>query len=113
VLVGFDASINYRKLSHAFRYLHSNPECVFLATNDDATYPSENGILPGAGAILASLLTALGPNRPVTAIGKPNSTMLDAIKSKYVFRWLLAAPTLFPAHQFHLTIGAFVRQNAD
>ena len=48
-------------------------------------FPSEKGLLPGAGAILAPLLTALGPNRPATAIGKPNSTMLDAIKAKCVF----------------------------
>jgi len=85
VLVGLDTSINYTKLSHAFRYLHSNPECAFLATNEDSTYPSDKGLLPGAGAILAPLLTALGPNRPVTAIGKPSSMMLDAIKAKVNF----------------------------
>jgi 4-nitrophenyl phosphatase len=96
VLVGLDTSINYTKLSRAFRYLHSNPECVFLATNDDSTFPSEHGLLPGAGAILAPLVTALGPNRPVTAIGKPNSTMLDAIKAKWVFHHKL----VFLAYRF-------------
>jgi len=84
VLIGLDTSINYTKLSRAFRYLHSNPECFFLATNEDSTFPSEKGLLPGAGAILAPLVTALGPNRPVTAIGKPSSLMLDAIKAKCV-----------------------------
>ena len=84
MLIGLDTSINYTKLSRAFRYLHSNPECFFLATNEDSTYPSEKGLLPGAGAILAPLVTALGPNRPVTAIGKPSSLMLDAIKAKCV-----------------------------
>jgi 4-nitrophenyl phosphatase len=84
VLIGLDTSINYTKLSYAFRYLHSNPDCFFLATNEDSTYPSEKGLLPGAGAILAPLVTALGPNRPVTAIGKPSSLMLDAIKAKCV-----------------------------
>jgi len=85
VLVGLDTSINYTKLSRAFRYLHSNPDCAFLATNEDSTYISEKGLLPGAGAVLAPLLTALGPNRPVTSIGKPNSRMLDAIKAKHDF----------------------------
>jgi len=98
VLVGLDTSINYTKLSRAFRYLHSNPECAFLATNEDSTYISDKGLLPGAGSILAPLLTALGPNRPVTAIGKPSSMMLDAIKAKYVLR-------IFPAHQLHATWG--------
>ena len=98
VLVGGDTSINYTKLSRAFRYLHSNPECAFLATNDDPTYPSDKGLLPGAGAILASLLTALGPIRPVTVIGKPSSVMLDAIKAKYALR-------ILPAYQRHTTLG--------
>jgi 4-nitrophenyl phosphatase len=96
VLVGLDTSINYTKLSRAFRYLHSNPECAFLATNEDSTFPSDKGLLPGAGAILSPLLTALGPNRPVTAVGKPSSVMLDAIKAKYVLR-------IFPVHQLHAT----------
>ncbi|KAI0265305.1 2-phosphoglycolate phosphatase [Gloeopeniophorella convolvens] len=85
VLVGLDTSINYTKLSRAFRYVHSNPECAFLATNEDSTYPSDKGLLPGAGAVLAPLVTALGPDRPVTAIGKPSSLMLDAIKAKHNF----------------------------
>ena len=84
MLVGLDTSINYTKLSRAFRYLHSNPACTFLATNQDSTFPSDKGLLPGAGAVLAPLLTALGPNRPVTSIGKPSRLMLDAIKAKYV-----------------------------
>ncbi len=56
--------------------------------------------MPGAGAILAPLLTALGPNRPVTAIGKPSSMMLDAIKAKCVLRTLL-----FLAYQLRATLG--------
>jgi 4-nitrophenyl phosphatase len=105
VLVGLDTSINYTKLSRAFRYLHSNPECAFLATNVDSTYPADKGLMPGAGAILAPLLTALGPNRPVTAIGKPSSMMLDAIKAKCVLRTLL-----FPSLSASRNFGRVVRQ---
>jgi 4-nitrophenyl phosphatase len=104
VLFGKDTSINYTKLSRAFRYLDSNPGCLFLATNDDHTAPCEHGILPGTGAFLAPLLTALGPKRPVTVIGKPNSTMLDAIKTKYVFQRKLSS---------HPNYKLFVRQNAN
>jgi 4-nitrophenyl phosphatase len=99
VLVGGDTSINYTKLSRAFRYLHSNPECLFLATNTDHTDPSVKGFLPGAGAILAPLLTALGPNRPVTVIGKPSGIMLDTIKTKYVLRVL-------QSYQLHASLDA-------
>jgi 4-nitrophenyl phosphatase len=82
--VGGDTSINYTKLLRAFRYLHSNPECAFLSTSVDATGPSDKGLVPAAGAIVAYLREALGPNRSVTVIGKPSSIMLDAIKAKYV-----------------------------
>ena len=96
VLIGLDTAINYTKLSRAFRYLHSNPECFFLATNRDTTYPSDKGLMPGAGAILSPLITALGPNRPVTAIGKPSTLMLDAIKAKCVQTYCLVTCTPLP-----------------
>jgi 4-nitrophenyl phosphatase len=80
VVCGLDMNINYTKLSKAFQYLTRNPGCVFLATNEDSTYPAGGGLLPGAGAISAPLRYALGKD-PV-AIGKPASTMLDCIKAK-------------------------------
>lgn len=86
VLCGLDTSINYTKLSKAFQYITCNPGCLFLATNEDSTYPmksgSGGGLLPGAGAISAPLRFALG--RDPISIGKPARTMLDCIKAKYV-----------------------------
>jgi 4-nitrophenyl phosphatase len=64
----------------AFQYLTRNPDCQFIATNGDSTYPASGGLLPGAGAIWAPLATALG--REPISIGKPNKTMLDCIKAK-------------------------------
>lgn len=84
VVVGLDMAINYYKLSVAFRYLHSNAAVAFIATNADSTYPSDKGLLPGAGAVWSPLSTALGPSRPPTVIGKPNVHMMDAIKAKSV-----------------------------
>jgi ribonucleotide monophosphatase NagD (HAD superfamily) len=75
-------NVNYTKLSKAFQYLIRNPDCLFLATNDDSTYPSAGGLLPGAGAISAPLRCALG--KDPLSIGKPASTMLDCIKAKSV-----------------------------
>ncbi|EPS96373.1 hypothetical protein FOMPIDRAFT_1038163 [Fomitopsis schrenkii] len=83
VLCGLDTSINYTKLSKAFTYLKRDPTCVFLATNIDSTYPSADGLLPGAGAVSAPLATALG--REPLSIGKPAETMMDCIKAKYQF----------------------------
>jgi len=83
VLCGLDTAINYTKLSKAFQYLTRNPGCLFLATNEDPTYPAAGGYLPGAGAISAPLRYAL--RRDPVSIGKPNSTMLDTIKAKHHF----------------------------
>ena len=82
VVCGLDMNVNYTKLSKAFQYLIRNPNCLFLATNDDSTYPSAGGLLPGAGAISAPLRCALG--KDPLSIGKPASTMLDCIKAKSV-----------------------------
>ncbi|KIK68402.1 hypothetical protein GYMLUDRAFT_35813 [Collybiopsis luxurians FD-317 M1] len=83
VVCGLDTAINYTKLSKAFQYLTRNPGCQFIATNEDSTYPSAHGLLPGAGAISAPLRYALGKD-PVS-IGKPAKTMLDCIKAKVQF----------------------------
>jgi HAD superfamily hydrolase (TIGR01450 family) len=41
----------------------------FIGANRDATYPSESGLLPGTGAILAAIETASG--RTAVVVGKP------------------------------------------
>ena len=68
VLVGLDRHINYTKLADALDLLRAGAD--FLACNDDATYPVENRILPGAGAMVSSLERASG--RRALVIGKPN-----------------------------------------
>jgi HAD superfamily hydrolase (TIGR01450 family) len=51
----------------------------FIATNDDATYPTPHGLEPGNGALVAAVETASGV-RPVVA-GKPYSAMADLVRS--------------------------------
>lgn len=41
----------------------------FIGANRDATYPTEDGLLPGTGAILAAIETASG--KTATVVGKP------------------------------------------
>jgi len=87
VVCGLDKNVNYTKLSKALQYLLKG--CAFVATNEDSTFPSEHGLLPGAGAISAPLRFASG-REPVCA-GKPSTIMLDCIKTKQVLlsssRW--------------------------
>ncbi|KAJ3397373.1 hypothetical protein HDU92_008364 [Lobulomyces angularis] len=81
VLCGMDVNISYLKLAKAFTYVHSNPECQFLATNDDATFPAGGTLYPGTGALVSALATSLG--RKPKVIGKPHQTMMDVIVENY------------------------------
>jgi len=40
VTVGFDVHINYPKLVMATSYAYKNNNCIFIATNDDAQFPT-------------------------------------------------------------------------
>ena len=78
VVCGLDKNVNYTKLSKALQYLLKG--CAFVATNEDSTYPSSHGLLPGAGAVIAPLKCASG--REPVCTGKPSSIMLECIKTK-------------------------------
>lgn len=76
VVVGIDRAFTYDKL----RFAHAcivRGHAQFVATNCDATYPVENGTIPGAGSIVASVATATG--RQPLVIGKPEPHALEAI----------------------------------
>ncbi|PIO77128.1 HAD hydrolase, family IIA [Teladorsagia circumcincta] len=57
VVVGFDKHFNYKKMMKAANYL-KNPNCLFLATNNDATFPCQNQdiVVPDAGKAIATSL---------------------------------------------------------
>ncbi len=46
----------------------------FIGANRDATYPTEDGLLPGSGAILAAIEVASG--RTATVVGKPQPGLI-------------------------------------
>lgn len=76
VVVGLDRWVTYQKLAEALRCLTRG--ALFVATNEDSTLPVENGVLPGAGAIVAALERASG-RKPDIVIGKPAPTMFKMI----------------------------------
>ncbi|KAF0508340.1 p-nitrophenyl phosphatase [Gigaspora margarita] len=82
VICGIDHYVNYTKLAKALHYLKTNSDCIFLVTNDDATYPFKDYIAPGAGSIAASIIKALG-REPDGIMGKPNKPMMDCIAQKF------------------------------
>ncbi|GAA5804362.1 HAD-like domain-containing protein [Helicostylum pulchrum] len=78
VVIGLDTKVNYKKYSKAFAYLTRNPGCYFIVTNEDTTFPQHGSFYPGAGAIAAPIIAALG-RRPDAVLGKPAQNMLEAI----------------------------------
>lgn len=93
VVCGFDMHLNYTKLCKAFKHITREGAegpveaggkgggCHFILTNDDSTFPAGGGPWPGAGALSAPLLFA--SQRKPTIVGKPNTPMLDTIKSLF------------------------------
>jgi 4-nitrophenyl phosphatase len=73
VVVGMDFTVCYERLAQAT--LHIRAGAAFVGTNGDLTFPSERGIVPGAGAILALLQAATGIAPRVT--GKPETAMME------------------------------------
>lgn len=79
VVAGLDRKLTYEKLAVAFKAILNGAE--FIATNEDPSYPVEDGLLPGAGAIVAALAYSTG-RKPVV-IGKPEPYMLDLIVKEH------------------------------
>ena len=75
VVVGMDRHFKYRDLCTAQQAILKG--AAFVATNVDATYPVEGGVLPGAGTMASAIRTATS-TRPII-VGKPNTFMLNEI----------------------------------
>jgi len=73
VAAGLDREATWSSLKDATLAIRAGAR--FVATNRDATLPSEEGELPGAGAIVAFLRTASGVEP--TVIGKPQVAMFE------------------------------------
>ncbi|KAL2314953.1 4-nitrophenylphosphatase [Schizosaccharomyces pombe] len=76
VLCGMDMHVTYLKYCMAFQYLQ-DPNCAFLLTNQDSTFPTNGKFLPGSGAISYPLIFSTG--RQPKILGKPYDEMMEAI----------------------------------
>lgn len=78
VLVGYDPAFDYARMTAATVAVRRG--ACLLATNDDATYPTPDGPIPGGGAILASIVRASGV-APAVA-GKPHAPMAALVRAR-------------------------------
>jgi HAD superfamily hydrolase (TIGR01457 family) len=73
VFVGWDRAFDFEKLKTAVIAIRAG--AVYIATNVDATYPTPEGLWPGAGSIVAAVTVGSGLE-PYVA-GKPNPLIVE------------------------------------
>jgi len=78
VVVGLFRDFDYPKLTALSSAVRSG--ATFIATNDDATYPTPDGPVPGGGAIVAAVATAAGVAPTIT--GKPFEPMAAVVRER-------------------------------
>lgn len=71
VIVGLDREATYARLKEASLAVQAG--ALFLATNRDASMPTEEGLVPGAGAFVGMIEIASG--RQAFATGKPSAAI--------------------------------------
>ena len=73
VAASIDWGVTFDKIKRACLLIRRG--ALFVATNLDPTRPTEEGLVPGTGALIAAIAT--GAEVPPIAIGKPEPTMFE------------------------------------
>jgi len=73
VVAGLDRQVTYAKVAQATRLIRNGAK--FIGTNPDKTWPSETGVTPGAGAVLA-FIEAAADVKPFI-VAKPEPVMFQ------------------------------------
>ncbi len=88
VVVGMDRAIDFSILAAAQKAVRAG--ALFVATNRDATFPTCEGEVPGAGCIVAAVATAA--EREPILMGKPSLALAEVLAST---TGISAAETVF------------------
>ena len=102
VIVGYHDTFDYWSMSRAATAVRHGARLI--GTNDDATYPTPTGPIPGGGAILAAIATASGVQPRIA--GKPYRPMGDYVREVLGMKDL---STLWMVGDRDSTDGAFAR----
>jgi 4-nitrophenyl phosphatase len=73
VVTSIDWGVTYEKIKRACLLIRAGAQ--FVATNLDPTRPTEEGLVPGTGALIAAIAT--GAERQPICIGKPEPIMFE------------------------------------
>jgi 4-nitrophenyl phosphatase len=78
VVVGFHRTFDYEELRRAATAVRRGARLI--GTNDDVTYPTPDGPIPGGGSILAAVAAASGVTP--TVAGKPYEPMAELVRGQ-------------------------------
>lgn len=78
VVVGLDPLLQFARLTAACRAVYAGARLI--GTNDDATYPTPEGPLPGGGSLLAAVAYSSGVTP--TVAGKPYEPAAELVRKR-------------------------------
>ncbi|WP_419917831.1 HAD-IIA family hydrolase [Candidatus Poriferisocius sp.] len=78
VIVGIDPGFDYNALGRAMRAVRGGARLI--GTNHDPSYPTEAGLEPGGGALLAAVAAAA--EAVPTMAGKPNQPVVECVRDR-------------------------------
>ena len=76
VVIGFDTSLTYERLCLVCRHVREG--LPYIATHPDFNCPTEDGMIPDIGAIMAFIEASTG-RRPDVILGKPYKAITDLL----------------------------------
>ncbi|MGD8456474.1 MAG: HAD-IIA family hydrolase [Anaerolineales bacterium] len=79
IVLGFDTTLTYQKLWKLCDFVRAG--IPYIATHPDINCPTETGLMPDIGAVIAFVETATGRN-PDVIVGKPHPPIIEAIVEK-------------------------------
>lgn len=82
VVIGFDNQVSFKKLAKACSYV-KRPDCLFVASNADESFPSVSPdiFVPGPGLYVSAI--KCGTGRDPIVLGKPGTYFFDIIRSQH------------------------------
>ena len=76
VVIGFDTTLDYKKMQDVCDFVRAG--LPYIATHPDFNCPTETGLMPDIGAIMAFIEASTG-RRPDLIVGKPNTGIVQAV----------------------------------
>lgn len=78
-VLGFDTTLTYEKIRKLCDFVRRG--VPYIATHPDVNCPTEDGVMPDIGAMIAMVAASTG-REPDVVVGKPNQPMVEAVLEK-------------------------------